>query len=94
MSVPAWPVLRIRRVAFGGYDVKTTGLVGQAGRVQQIVLRGMNQAMLLGPINALCCAAPMALLPVAHFDEYYCIAVAHDQIKLALSAPIIACQTG
>ncbi|KTC33635.1 hypothetical protein AO265_05845 [Pseudomonas sp. ABAC61] len=42
--------------------------------------------MALAPIDTAQSATPLCVLSVADFDEYYCIAVKHDQIKLAAFA--------
>jgi hypothetical protein len=47
---------------------------------------GENQALALARVDALQRAAPGGMLAVADFDEYYCIAVEHDQIELAAAA--------
>ncbi|APC22242.1 hypothetical protein BK647_05600 [Pseudomonas protegens] len=46
-------------------------------------LRGKDQFLTLAPIDTAQCATPLRVFSVADFDEYYCIAVKHDQIKLA-----------
>ncbi|ROL79905.1 hypothetical protein BLX41_09840 [Pseudomonas protegens] len=49
-------------------------------------LRGKNQFLTLAPIDTAQSSTPLRVLSVADFDEYYCIAVKHDQIKLAAFA--------
>src|SRR5690606_8690356 len=80
----------IRRVADGGDNIKATGLVGEVGVCQQVEVRRGDQAFLLAPVDCLRRVAPQVSSPVAYFDEYYCIGIPHDQIKLALFAPVIA----
>jgi len=53
-------------------------------------LRRQNELFLLASINAFQCATPSGVTPIANFDEYYCIAVEHDQIKLAAFARPVA----
>lgn len=52
----------------------------------QKILRGENQLLALALVNAVERATPLSIFSVADFDEYYCIAVKHDQIKLAAFA--------
>ncbi|ERO63926.1 hypothetical protein P308_26645 [Pseudomonas piscis] len=53
-------------------------------------LRGKDQFLALAPIDTAQSATPLCVLSVADFDEYYCIAVKHDQIKLAaLAQPVL-----
>jgi hypothetical protein len=47
------------------------------------ILRGKNQFLPFALIDAIERATPLGIFSVADFDEYYCIAVKHDQIKLA-----------
>lgn len=55
----------------------------------QEVAGGQRQSFLLAPIDAAQGAAEVRVQAVADFDEYYCIAVEHDQIELAtLPAPV------
>ncbi|PNG35391.1 hypothetical protein BK640_11390 [Pseudomonas protegens] len=49
-------------------------------------LRGKNQFLTLASIDTAQSSTPLRVLSVADFDEYYCIAVKHDQIKLAAFA--------
>ena len=46
-------------------------------------LRGEYQLLTLAPVDTGERATPLCVFSVADFDEYYCIAVKHDQIKLA-----------
>src|SRR5690606_2008977 len=56
-------------------------------------LRGNRQTLALAPVDALDRAAPAIVTTVADFDEYYCIAVQHNQIELpAPTAPVAADQ--
>ena len=47
------------------------------------MLGGKYQLLALACVNAGQSATPLRVLSVTNFDEYYCIAVKHDQIKLA-----------
>ena len=67
-------------------------VVGQVGVGQQIVVGSGNHAFLLAPVHGFRGVAPQVSPPVAHFDEYYCIGIPHDQIKLALFAAVVAGQ--
>ena len=49
-------------------------------------LRGEYQLLTLAPVDTGERATPLCVFSVADFDEYYCIAVKHDQIKLAAFA--------
>lgn len=49
-------------------------------------LCGEYQFLTLACVDTAQCATPLRVLSVADFDEYYCIAVKHDQIKLAAFA--------
>ena len=50
------------------------------------MLGGKYQLLTLACVNAGQCATPLRVLSVTNFDEYYCIAVKHDQIQLAALA--------
>ena len=65
-------------------------MIGPARLALQKVLSCKYQLLLLACVNAGQCATPLRVLPVTNFDEYYCIAVKHDQIKLsALAQPVL-----
>lgn len=49
-------------------------------------VRGQDELFLLAKIYAFQRATPSGVAPIANFHEYYCIAVEHDQIKLAAFA--------
>src|SRR5690606_20388555 len=83
---------RIRGVADGGDDIETTGLVGQMGVGQQIVVGSGNHAFLLAPVYGFRGVAPQVSPPVAHFDEFYSIGIAQVLIKLTLLATVVAGQ--
>ncbi len=58
------------------------------------LLGGVCQFFSLAGIDALDCASPAGVTPVADFGEYYCIAVKHDQIELAApTQPVLGQQT-
>ncbi|MCY1330264.1 hypothetical protein D3C76_813390 [compost metagenome] len=59
---------------------------GPAGFLLQKVFGGSDEALAFARIHAFQCAAPGQVPAGANFDEYYCIAVQHDQIKLAAPA--------
>lgn len=53
-------------------------------------LRGEYQLLTLAPVDTGERATPLCVFSVADFDEYYCIAVKHDQIKLtAFTQPVL-----
>lgn len=73
-----------------GYDIETTGMFGPALLLLQKLLSGGDQLVSLAPVDAFDRAAPCGVLAVAHFGEYYCIAIEHDQIEFAaLTAPVL-----
>jgi hypothetical protein len=47
------------------------------------ILRGKNQFLPFALIDTIERATPLSVFSVANFNEYYCIALQHDQIKLA-----------
>ena len=71
------------RCAFHGNHIETAGGVGPAMLFLQEKLRGEYQLLTLAPVDTGQSATPLCVFSVADFDEYYCIAVKHDQIKLA-----------
>jgi len=50
----------------------------------------VNNALLFAPVDRFRRIAPSGTSSVTYFHKYYCICIAHDQIKLALLAAIIA----
>jgi hypothetical protein len=68
------------------YHVEAAGLLAPAILTLQEQLGGENQALTLAGVDAFQCATPGGVLAVANLDEYYCIAVKHDQIELAAAA--------
>lgn len=74
-----------RAAVYGNY-IETAGVIGPARLALQKILRGEYQFLTLARIDAAERATPLGVLSVADFDEYYCIAVKHDQIKLAAFA--------
>ena len=56
------------------------------------MLGGKYQFLTLAAVNTGQCATPLRMLTVTNFDEYYCIAVKHDQIQLAAPACPVLCQ--
>jgi hypothetical protein len=51
---------------------------------------GGASQLLLAPIDTAERATPLSVFSVADFDEYYCIAIKHDQIKLAaFASPVL-----
>ena len=56
------------------------------------MLGGKYQLLALACVNAGQSATPLRVLSVTNFDEYYCIAVKHDQIQLAAPACPVLCQ--
>jgi len=72
-----------RRCAFNGNHIETAGGISPAMLLEQEKLRGEYQLLTLAPVDTGERATPLCVFSVADFDEYYCIAVKHDQIKLA-----------
>ena len=69
--------------AFYGNHIETAGGIGPAMLFLQEKLRSEYQLLTLAPVDTGERATPLCVFSVADFDEYYCIAVKHDQIKLA-----------
>ena len=78
--------------ALQGDNVEAAGVIGPAGLLLQEQCGGKHQSFLLAPVDAAEGATEVRVQPVADFDEYYCIGVEHDQIKLAAFASPIALQ--
>lgn len=76
--------------ALQGNDVEAARLIGPARFGLQEQAGSKREPSLLAPVNAGQGAAETCMEPVADFDEYYCIGIEHDQIKLATLAPPIA----
>ncbi|AIR89603.1 hypothetical protein LK03_10030 [Pseudomonas cremoricolorata] len=75
-------------------DIEATGVIGPAGVPLQKHRSGKRKSLLLAVIDTTCGAAEAGVQPVADFDEYYCIGVEHDQIKLAATASPVARNQG
>ncbi len=60
--------------------------------LEQEKLRGEYQLLTLAPVDTGERATPLCVFSVADFDEYYCIGVEHDQIKLTAFASPVARQ--
>ncbi len=76
--------------AIDGDDIEAAGMSGPAWFLLQKILSATDESHALACIDALQCASPGEMPPIAHLDEYYCIAVEHDQIELAAStAPVL-----
>ena len=74
-----------------GDHIEATGAFGPARLLLQKKFGGENPALPLARVDALPGSAPGAMPAGADFDEYYCIAVEHDQIELsAATGPILA----
>ena len=88
------PLIRggIRWVALRGDNIESARLIGQMGVGKQVMLGCGDNAFLLAPIDRFRSVAPSGTSSVTYFDKYYCICIAHDQIKLALLAAIVSCQ--
>jgi hypothetical protein len=70
-------------VAVDGNHVETARGIGPARFALKKILRGKNQFLPFAPIDTIERATPLSVFSVADFNEYYCIAIKHDQIKLA-----------
>ncbi|BFT59467.1 hypothetical protein ACVWYU_003849 [Pseudomonas sp. TE12234] len=66
-----------------GNHVETARGIGPARLALKKILRGKNQFLPFALIDAIERATPLSVFSVANFNEYYCIAIKHDQIKLA-----------
>jgi len=73
-------------VAVDGNHVEAAGLIGPARFALQEILCSEDQLLALARVDAVERATPLGIFSVANFNEYYCIAVKHDQIKLAAFA--------
>lgn len=77
-------------MAVDSHHVEAAGGIGPARLALKKILRGENQLLPFALIDAIECAAPLSVLTVTDFDEYYCIAIKHDQIKLtAFACPVL-----
>lgn len=73
-----------------GDYVEPAGVSAPAGVLLQEVFGGGGQALTLARVHAFQRSSPGVMPAGANFDEYYCIAVQHDQIELASTArPIL-----
>src|SRR5690606_11247258 len=73
-----------------GDHVESAGVAGPARVLLEKEFGGGDQLATLACIDAFQGPAPGAMTAGADFDEYYCIAVEHDQIKLAATtAPVL-----
>ena len=75
-----------------GDYVEAAGVVAPVGLLLQEQAGGKHQPFLLAPVDTVEGASEARVQPVADFDEYYCIGVEHDQIKLSTFASPIARQ--
>jgi hypothetical protein len=75
--------VQLIKAAVDGNHVEAAGGIGPARLALKKILRGENQFLPFAPIDAVECATPLGVFSVANFNEYYCIAIKHDQIKLA-----------
>ncbi len=75
-----------------GDNVEAAGVVAPLRLLEQEQAGRMHQPFLLAPIDTVEGASEGRVQPVADFDEYYCIGVEHDQIKLAAFASPVARQ--
>ena len=78
--------------ALQGDHIEAAGVVAPTGLLVQEHTGGKHHSVLLAPINAAEGATKARMQAVADFDEYYCIGVEHDQIKLAAFASPVASQ--
>jgi len=75
--------VQLIKAAFDGNHVETARGIGPTRLALKKILRGENQFLPFAPIDAIECATTLSVFSVADFNEYYCIAIKHDQIKLA-----------
>ncbi len=78
--------------ALQGDYVEAAGVVAPMGLLLQEQGGGKHQPFLLAPVDTVEGASEARVQPVADFDEYYCIGVKHDQIKLTAFASPVARQ--
>ena len=77
------PQSKLIEVAVDRNHVEAARGVGPARLTLKKILRGKNQFLPFALIDAIERATPLSVFSVANFNEYYCIALQHDQIKLA-----------
>ena len=70
-------------MAVDGHHVEAAGGIGPTRFALKKILCSEYQFLLLALIDASERATPLSVFSVANFNEYYCIAIKHDQIKLA-----------
>jgi hypothetical protein len=75
--------VQLIEVAVDGNHVEAAGGIGPTRLALKKILRGNNQFLPFALIDAIERATPLSVFSVANFNEYYCIAIKHDQIKLA-----------
>jgi hypothetical protein len=75
--------VQLIEVAVYGNHVEAARGIGPARLALKKILRGKNQFLPFAPIDASERATPLGVFSVTNFNEYYCIAIQHDQIKLA-----------
>ncbi len=85
-----WPACMVATLQ-GDY-VEAARVVGPARLLLQKKAGGKHQSLLLAPVDTAEGATEARMQPVADFDEYYCIGVEHDQIKLTAFASPVARQ--
>lgn len=78
--------------ALQGDYVEAARVVAPLGLLLQVPAGGKHQPFLLAPVDTAEGATEARMQPVADFDEYYCIGVKHDQIKLTAFASPVARQ--
>ncbi|KOY03804.1 hypothetical protein AM274_05320 [Pseudomonas nunensis] len=78
--------VQLIKAAVDGNHVETARGIGPTRLALKKILRGENQFLPFAPIDAIERATPLSVFSVANFNEYYCIAIKHDQIKLAAFA--------
>jgi hypothetical protein len=78
--------VQLIEVAVDGNHVETARGIGPTRLALKKVLRGNYQFLPFALIDAAERATPLSVFSVADFNEYYCIAIKHDQIKLAAFA--------
>jgi len=75
--------VQLIEAAVDGNHVETARGIGPTRLALKKILRGKNQFLPFALIDAIERATPLSVFSVANFNEYYCIAIKHDQIKLA-----------
>jgi hypothetical protein len=78
--------VQLIRVAVDRHHIEAAGGIGPTRLALKKILCCKDQFLLLALVDTGERATPLSVFSVANFNEYYCIAIKHDQIKLAAFA--------